>query len=310
MRDSHIVIYPENRTTALMRYRSLLKGSLNDYVALTSPRIIMLVLLTSFAGLWAGSRGGADMSLIIPFLIGIGLASAGASVFNDIYDSDIDRLMKRTSLRPLIVGRIHPGAALFFGICLSITGYTILMFFVGAVPTALALFAIFVYVIIYTVILKRQTPLATEIGGIAGAMPPLIGWVAAADGLGLNALVLFVIMFLWQPPHFWSLASHYRKDYIRASVPSMPIVLSEEKMKMRSLIYIMLLILFSTIPYVTGLAGRVYLIFAILFGCLYVCLAMLGLILKKDVNRVIFAYSIIYMTVMMTVMIGDVQNVR
>ena len=285
-----------------------MKILLLDYLKLTSPRISMLVVLTGFAGIWAGSGGRASLSLIIPCLAGIGLASAGASVFNNYFDRDIDRLMKRTSGRPLPSGRLNPAPSLCFGILLSITAFAILILFVGEVPAFLALLAVFVYSFLYTVLLKRRTPLATEIGGVSGALPPVIGWVAAGGGIGVEASVLFAMMFLWQPPHFWSLAMSHRDDYVKASIPSMPVVISGESMKMRSLIYILALVTVSFMPYIMGMTGRTYLFVSILSGILYISLGLAVFFLKKDINRVIFLYSIIYISVNFTFLTFNVQN--
>jgi protoheme IX farnesyltransferase len=279
-----------------------------EYLKLTAPRISLLVMLTGYVGLWMGARGKVEPTMILPCLAGIGFAAAGASVFNNYFDRDIDGLMERTRDRPLPSGRLNPAAALAFGVLLSMTSFLILVLFSGIMPAFLALAAIFIYSVLYTVILKRRTPLATEIGSLSGALPPVIGWVASRSDMGIGVFVLFTMMFVWQPPHFWSLAMSHRDDYRRARIPSMPLTGSEDGTKKRSFIYILLLVFASFMPYVFGMSGRIYFAVSVFLGCLYILLGLTGLLLKKKLNRCIFYYSILYLSACFIIMSVDIQK--
>lgn len=278
---------------------------LREYLNLTAPRITLLIMLTGFAGLWISSGGTAKPSLILWTLAGIGLASGGASVFNNYYDRDIDRLMKRTSHRPLPCGKLNPARALVFGFCLSATAFSLLYIFVEPLCAFLAVFAIFIYAFLYTVILKRHTPLATEIGGVSGALAPVIGWIAGKGNIGVEALMLFAMMFFWQPPHFWSLAVRHMEDYEKAGIPTLYIVRSEKRANSRSLIYIMALAIVSVLPYSIGMTGRLYLLVALSLGSLFILLSLVNMLSKKDFNKQTFYFSIAYVISIFIIMSLD-----
>ncbi|GAB4406939.1 MAG: heme o synthase [Thermodesulfovibrionales bacterium] len=296
-----------------------------DYIKLTSPGINLLVMLTGFIGMWTALRGTAipaNPSLFLWGLLGIGLASAGSSVFNNCYDRDIDRLMDRTLRRPLPSGRVSLTVALVFGTSLSLASFLILNFFVNALSAVLAALAIFVYAFIYTIMLKRKTPHATEIGGISGALPPVIGWAAVRGSIGLEALILFGIMFLWQPPHFWSLASRHKMDYKNAAIPTMPVVVSEKETNIRSLIYTASLLMVSLLPHLIGMSGKLYLSVSLTLGIIYILLYLMTLpapqkvirffggpdLSKRDLNRLLFFYSIAYLSLIFLLMAIDIEN--
>lgn len=271
-----------------------------DYLRLTSPGITLLVLLTGLTGILLASRGTVNPptpSLFLWTLLGIGLASAGSSVLNNWYDRDIDSLMKRTLNRPIPTGRVRIKESLLIGIILVVLALACLIFFVNLMAALFTLLAVFVYSYLYTVILKRRTPLATEIGGISGALPPLIGWVAVRGSLDIEAFILFSIIFLWQPPHFWSLASIYREDYKRAGIPTLPVISSNDETVLRSLIYIVSLVMVSLLPYLIGMSGKPYLYISLLLGLIYISLYLLSFFVKKDLNRLLFFYSITYLAV-------------
>jgi protoheme IX farnesyltransferase len=268
-----------------------------DYVKLTEPRINLLVILTGFVGMWMASRGlPHDTWGILRGLLGLWLASAGSSVFNNYYDRDIDKLMLRTSGRPLPEGRVSPLSALVFGFILSGIAFALLAAFVNMLSAVLSVVSIFLYAYVYTVLLKRHTPYATELGGIAGAMPPVIGWAVVRGDIGLGAFLLFSIMLLWQPPHFWSLAAKYRDDYKRAGIPVMPVKKSDGETIIRSILYVVALILSSVIPFYVHMAGRIYLIITLTAGFIYLALYVKVLLTKQDLNRQLFHYSICYLT--------------
>jgi protoheme IX farnesyltransferase len=281
---------------------------LADYIKLTSPGITLLVMLTGFVGMWIGSRGMYVPSFLILWsLLGIGLASAGASVFNNCYDRDIDRLMSRTYRRPIPSGKIKSNSALIFGLCLSAASLIILILFVNTISAILSLLSIFIYSYLYTVVLKRHTPLATEIGGISGAIPPVIGWAAVRGSISFEALLLFSIMFLWQPPHFWSLALRHREDYKTAGIPTMSVAASSEEVNLRSLIYVSALVMVSLLPYFIGMFGRLYLFVSVIAGIIYLSLYFTVIISKRDMNKYLFCYSIIYLSLIFLSMFINFQ---
>lgn len=269
-----------------------------QYVKLTSPGITLLVMLTGFVGMWAASGGtpAGSAGLFLWGLLGIVLASSGSSVLNNWYDRDIDGLMTRTRKRPLPSGQVKAAEALIFGLFLTGTACSILFCFVNGLSAVLALSATMVHSYLYTVLLKRRTSLATEIGGISGALPPLIGWAAVKGGIGVEAFLLFAILLLWQPPHFWSLAVRYREDYRKAGIPTMSVKHREEHTNLRSLLYVVLLLIVSFVVYAVGMAGRVYLLVSITAGVVYLSLYLLALLRRLPLSRVLFGYSIVYLS--------------
>ncbi|KJR40945.1 Protohem IX farnesyltransferase [Candidatus Magnetoovum chiemensis] len=278
-----------------------------NYIKLTEPRINLLVIITGFIGMWFASKGMPDdKNVMFWALIGLGLATAGASVFNNYYDRDIDKVMKRTQKRPLPLGIINAKSALFFAFMLSAFAFAALSYFVNMPCAYLSLFAIVVYSYLYTVLLKRHTPYATEIGGIAGALPPVIGWASVRGEIGLEALILFIIMLLWQPPHFWALAAKYKEDYEQASIPVMPVVKSENLTLKRSLFYVIALTIFSMLPYFLNMAGIVYLVVTLTLGLTYILLYVKSITQSRDLNKVLFFFSIFYLTFSFITMAVDI----
>src|SRR5205085_10674884 len=203
---------------------------LHDYVTLTKPRIMSLHLLTGFCGMVVGARGLPAAWLIAVTMTGLALACGGASALNHVLDRDIDRLMgERTRTRPVAAERIPPAHALEFGLALSAFSFVLLASAVNVLTAALALVGNLFYVVVYTRFLKRSTSQNIVIGGAAGAVPPLVGWAAATGNLTLPAILLFLIVFLWTPPHFWALALLIRRDYEAAGVPMLPVVRGERE---------------------------------------------------------------------------------
>jgi len=194
------------------------------YVALTKPRIIELLLVTTVPAMMLAAQGWPTWTLLLATLVGGTLAAGAANVFNCYYDRDIDKLMHRTQRRPLPAGAISPRAALVFGIVLSVTSIVLLALTTTLLAAALAAGAIFYYAVLYTVVAKRHTRRSTELGGVPGAAPVLIGWAAVTGSLDWPPLVFFAVVFCWQMPHFWALAMRFREDYARAGVPMLPVV--------------------------------------------------------------------------------------
>ncbi|WP_457600895.1 heme o synthase [Hydrogenivirga sp.] len=284
-----------------MSYTSALK----EYLALTKPGIVTLVLITTLGGIYIGSKGNLEPITVFWTLLGTGLAAAGSAVINMFFDRDIDSVMERTSSRPLPRGVVNPTGALAFGIILLLISFVSLSLFVNITAAVLAMVAAFSYVVLYTVVLKRKTPVATEVGGISGALPPVIGYVAGSGELDLRAFVLFLIMFMWQPPHFWVLALKYRDDYARAGIPTLPVARGVFITKMKTLLYTVSLLPLSLIPYAIGMTGKLYFVTALVMSILYTVYTLKFLFSKKEESMKLFFFSIIYIAVLFSVMILD-----
>ena len=278
---------------------------LREYLILTKPGIVTLVLITTLGGLYIGSRGDLDPILVFWTLLGTGLAAAGSAAVNMVLDRDIDSLMDRTSERPLPRGAVSPRGALLFGISLIFLSFLILFLLVNPIAAILAMLASFSYVVLYTLVLKRKTPVATEIGGISGALPPVIGYVAGSGELDMRAFVLFLIMFMWQPPHFWVLALKYRDDYAKAGIPTLPVVRGVFTTKIKTLLYTVSLLPLSAVPYAIGMTGRLYFITALVLSLIYTGYTLAFIFSKRDYSMKLFFFSIIYLAVLFSMMVFD-----
>ena len=249
-------------------------GSWRDYVALTKPRIMTLLLLTGFCGMVAGARGLPAAHVAVAAMLGLALACGGASAINHVLDRDIDRLMgERTQARPVAAGRLAPGHALEFGLALSACSFTLLAGTVNVLTASLALVGNLFYVIVYTRWLKRTTAQNIVIGGAAGAVPPLVGWAAATGDVTLSAIFLFLIVFFWTPPHFWALALLIKRDYAAAGVPMLPVVRGERETTRQIVLYSLALVGISLLPVAWGYSGWGYLAAALLLGAWFLLLA-------------------------------------
>ncbi len=290
-------------------FRSELRpaGSWRDYVTLTKPRIMSLLLLTGFCGLIAGARGWPGTWLVVASMLGLALACGGASALNHVLDADIDRLMgKRTSNRPVAAGRVPPEYALEFGLALSAFSFVLLASAVNVLTASLALVGGAFYVLVYTRLLKRSTPQNIVIGGAAGAVPPLVGWAAATGNLGVPALLLFLIVFFWTPPHFWALALLIKRDYQAAGVPMLPVVRGERETTRQIVLYSLLLIGVTALPYWFGRLGAGYLVAALALGGLLLALAW-RLRAEATPRRaaVLFHYSLLYLALLFVAVAVD-----
>ncbi|TMK70182.1 MAG: protoheme IX farnesyltransferase [Actinobacteria bacterium] len=246
---------------------------LRDYLALTKPRIIVLLLITTVTTMFVADPSGPSLATILWTMLGGYLAAGGAGAINHFVDRDRDARMARTCDRPLVTGRIEPSRGLAFGIALAVGSIALLAATVNLVAAALALSGLLGYVFVYTLWLKPLTPQNIVIGGVAGAVPPLVGWAAATGGLTWDALYPFAIVFLWTPPHFWALALLVKDDYERTGVPMMPVARGDATTRRQILVYSIVLVAFTVLPYVTGLFGWLYLASALAFGAGFVGLA-------------------------------------
>jgi heme o synthase len=277
-----------------------------DYLTLTKPRIMVLLLLTAAGGMFVGAGGVPPAGLLVATLGGLALACGGASALNHVLDRDIDVHMRRTDRRPVAAGRIPPERALEFGVALSALSFVVLASFVNVLAALLALAGNLFYVLVYTRWLKRSTPQNIVIGGAAGAVPPLVGWAAATGDLTLPALFLFLIVFFWTPPHFWALALLIRRDYEAAGVPMLPVVKGEDETARSIVRYTLVLVGISLLPVFWSTAGWLYLGSAILLGGAFIALALL---LRRDHTparaRRLFTFSLAYLALLFVAMAID-----
>jgi protoheme IX farnesyltransferase len=237
-----------------------------DFFILSKPLIVALLLLTTYAGLVAGTKAWPSASITFWTLLGGTLAAAGSSALNQYIDRELDKNMQRTAKRPLADGRLTSAEGLSYGLALCLLSYYVMAGFVNLLAALLSLAGIFYYVIFYSVLLKKATVQNIVIGGGAGAIPPMVGWAAATGHLGLAAWILFAIVFMWTPPHFWALAIVRMKDYEKAGVPMMPVVHGEEKTRRTILIYTIELVAVTLLLPIFNLAGIVYLISSLILG--------------------------------------------
>lgn len=272
-----------------------------DYLSLTKPRINFLVLITAFLGAWMGAQGSGSVEQYGVILAGTGLTVAGASVFNCYQEREVDARMERTRSRPLPSGRIEPEQAFVLGGVCATFGLTILAVLANGLSACLAFVALVVYSPIYTW-MKSYTSLATIVGSVPGALPPVIGWAGMTGSIGYPAVLLFLIMFVWQPPHFLALALYQQEDYDRADLAMLPIEINEAAAVRQIVIYTSALLPLSLLPVVSGLAGELYFIVALGFGLGFLALGLLGLrgtIRESELwSKGLFVYSIAHLTVL------------
>jgi protoheme IX farnesyltransferase len=276
-----------------------------DYVVLLKPRVMSLVVFTAYAGLvCAGVRMDPILAATAILCIAVGAGASGA--LNMWYDADIDRLMRRTQGRPVPSGRVQGADALALGIGLSLASVGLMALAINLVAAGLLAFTIFFYAVVYTMWLKRATPQNIVIGGLAGALPPAVGWAAASGTTPLNAWLLVAIIFFWTPPHFWALSLNTNEDYQRAGVPMMPVVKGEASTRLQILIYSLFLVPLAVAPAFTGLGGPIYLAVAALGGAVFVLLAARLFARKdrKDAKR-LFGFSILYLFLLFAALLGE-----
>lgn len=240
-----------------------------DYYELTKPRVVMLIVFTAIVGMFLAVPGWPG---IVPLLVGtagIGLAASSAAVFNHVLDARIDIHMLRTRGRPLPQGRVSERAALSFASALAILSMFLLWFIVNPLTAILTFASLIGYAVIYTVYLKRATPQNIVIGGAAGAAPPVLGWTAVTGEVTSSALLLFLIIFVWTPPHFWALAIARKEEYAKVGIPMLPVTHGEAYTRLNILFYTILLVLITVLPYLTGMSGLIYLATALVLDAVY-----------------------------------------
>ena len=276
------------------------------YARLTKPRIIMLLLITTIPAMILAEGGLPSPWLMLATVVGGAVVAGGANAMNCYFDRDIDSVMLRTRDRPLPAGQIEPESAAVFGIVLGGIGFLILEAFTNLLAAFLTLGAFAFYVVVYTLLLKRTTPLNIVIGGAAGAVPPLVGWAAVTGEVGLPALVMFGIIVLWTPPHFWALSLNYSSDYERARVPMLPVVVGAEETRRQILLHSVALVAVSLLLPTSGAAGFIYLGAALVLGGLFIVYALrLWRDKSTRATTALFRYSIVYLALLFAAMAVD-----
>jgi protoheme IX farnesyltransferase len=242
------------------------QASWRDYLELTKPKVVLLMLITSLVGMFLATRAGVPWTVLLFGNLGIELCAGGAAAVNHVVDRRIDSVMARTHKRPLAEGRVSPTSALVFAGVLSVAGLALLLTFTNALAAWLTLASLVGYAVIYTGFLKRATPQNIVIGGLAGAAPPLLGWVAVTGQVTAEPLLLVLIIFAWTPPHFWALAIHRKAEYAKVNIPMLPVTHGVHYTKVHILLYTAVLLAVSCMPYVIHMSGPLYLAAAALLG--------------------------------------------
>jgi protoheme IX farnesyltransferase len=301
--------YIDRRELDLTLAGEALSGNVRDYVLLLKPRVMSLVVFTALVGM-ALAPGGIHPVIGLLSLIAIAVGAGAAGALNMWWDADIDAVMRRTSRRPIPTGRVQAGEALALGAVLAFGSVTFLLLAANWVAAALLAFTILFYIVVYTMWLKRSTPQNIVIGGVAGALPPMIGWAAVTGTISLESIVLFLIIFLWTPPHSWALALYRTSDYARAGVPMLPVVAGIEATKRQIFIYSVPLAFIGTAPAFLGLASPFYGLTAAVLGVIFLVLAWS--VVRMDAGdpfmgpaRRLFAFSLLYLFLLYAVLLAE-----
>jgi protoheme IX farnesyltransferase len=283
-----------------------LRAVARDYISLTKPRIIVLLEVTAFAAMVMAARGWPGTWRVLVTLAGGALAAGGANTINMWFDRDIDRTMHRTCSRPIASGRIGASAALRFGIGLGVAGFVLLALLANVLAAVLATSALLFYVLVYTMYLKRSSIQNIVIGGAAGAVPPLVGWVAVTGRLDVPALFLFAVVFYWTPPHFWALSLLMQGDYTRAGVPMLPVVVGSRATRVHIVLWTLILLIVTVLPFLARTFGLLYLAGAVVLNGIFLmdALRLLGDPSPRSASR-LFHYSLLYLALLFAVMAID-----
>ena len=278
-----------------------------DYYELTKPRVVMLIVFTAVAGMFLAVPGWPGTAGLVFGTIGIGLAASSAAVFNHVLDARIDIHMLRTRGRPLPQGRVSERNALQFASAICVLSMIILWFLVNPLTAALTFCSLIGYAVIYTVWLKRATPQNIVIGGAAGAAPPVLGWTAVTGEVTSSALLLFLIIFVWTPPHFWALAIARKDEYAKVGIPMLPVTHGEAYTRLSILLYTILLVVITIMPYLTGMSGLIYLAAAMILGGMFLNYAIRMKVDPDDAALPMrtFKFSITYLAILFAVLMVD-----
>ena len=281
-------------------------GLLKDLYEITKPKVVFMLVITAIVGMVLAQAGWPPLDLLVVSSIGIGLLSAAAAAMNHIVDQKIDAKMARTYNRPIAKGRVTNRLAIIFSFSLAALGFALLYAFVNPLTAWLTLASLFGYAVVYTLVLKRLTPQNIVIGGLAGAMPPLLGWVSMTGNLHPNAFLLVMIIFTWTPPHFWALAIHRRDDYARVNIPMLPVTHGLAFTKNSIVLYTVLLTLVCFLPYLVAMSGLIYLISSTILNLLFLKYAwQLKVSEDKNIAMDTFKFSIWHLLILFVALLVD-----
>jgi heme o synthase len=277
-----------------------------DYYELGKPRVVMLIMFTAIAGMFLAAPGFPPPNALLFGTLGIALAASGAAAINHVLDQRLDAQMARTRNRPLPQGHLTQRQALTYAGVLALLSILLLWGWVNPLTAVLTISSLIGYAVVYTVWLKHATPQNIVIGGAAGAAPPVLGWTAVTGHVDAHALLLFLIIFTWTPPHFWALAIARREDYAKTGVPMMPVAYSSEFTKLHILLYTILLVIVTLLPYLTGMSGLIYLAAAVILGAFFLY-RVLQLKVRADVRLPMrtFSFSITYLALLFAALLID-----
>lgn len=295
-----------NPSTSLQYKTTRSSATWRDYWQLCKPNVVMVMLITVVIGMLLADIRLPGIGLLLATNIGIGLCAASAAVINHVVDRHIDQKMRRTLKRPVATGKVDPARALVFSAVMGVLGLAVLLLWVNPLTAWLTLASLIGYALIYTVFLKRATPQNIVIGGIAGAAPPLLGWVAVTGSIEGPALLLMLIIFAWTPPHFWALAVHRKDDYANAGVPMLPVTHGIGYTKIHILLYTLILFAVTLLPFATGMLSWLYLVSAVVLGLGFIVYSVLMLRAPgREHAMATFSYSIVYLLALFTAMLLD-----
>ena len=288
--------YNNSNTVSLVR----------EFIALTKPRVNLLIMFTAIVGMLLAHQTSLNYELIFFASIGIGLAASAAAIINHVVDQKIDSVMDRTKSRPLVNGSIKPLHAIYFALFLSFSSIVLLYLLVNTLTALLTFLSIIIYSVIYSVYLKNLTSQNIVIGGIAGGMPPLLGWTSITNQIEPFPLVLFLIIFLWTPPHFWALAVYKYEDYKKADIPMLPVTHGKDFTRLHIFLYSILLFCITLFPYILELSGFIYLFGAIFIGLKFVIDSYVLMTTKSNKKAIgLFKYSITYLALLFALLLAD-----
>ena len=281
-------------------------ASWRDYYEITKPNVVALLVLTALVGMCLSTPGAIPWQVLVPSMLGIALLSSAAASINHIVDEHIDSIMGRTFNRPIAKGRISAKNASIFAIVLAITGFTMLYALVNPLTAWLTFSGLVGYSFVYTMYLKRATPQNITIGGLAGAIPPLLGWTAMTNEIHANALLLVLLIFTWTPPHFWALAIHRKAEYAKVNIPMLPVTHGINFTKTQILLYTVLLFVVGLLPYIVGMSNWLYLIAAVTLNSMFLFYAW-KLKFNADTNTAMdtFKFSIIHLMLLFIFLLLD-----
>jgi protoheme IX farnesyltransferase len=277
-----------------------------DYLELCKPKVVALMMFTALVGMLLAAPGEVPLDILVLGNLGIALVAGAAAAVNQLADQHVDAVMARTQGRPLPTGHLDRARVIVFAIVIGSLGMWILTAYVNLLTALLSLFSLVGYAVVYTLFLKRATPQNIVIGGAAGATPPLLGWTAVTGHVDPNALLLFLIIFTWTPPHFWALALYRKEEYAKVGIPMLPVTHGDDLTRLHVLLYTVLLVLVTVMPFLTGMSGPLYLVGALALGAgfLYYAVALLRTRSRRLAIKT-FVYSIVYLMLLFALLLLD-----